>query len=164
MKFNVICVLHLQSTFPLVTRLKGLLCELAPTDGCIHGCGRVPFAPFVSGNVSLVLLLSLLPFRTFSEDTVFGEKDSVSLDYTLEKEALKKTTRNEGGWSLVSVKSTSTSTNSSNNVHVGAVCSLQDSPYRIFKVSHWARCREECSVHLHLIPPFCQALSLSLSL
>lgn len=75
--------------------------------------------------------------RTFSEDTVFGEKDTVSLDYTLEKEALKKTTRNEG-WSLMSVKSTST--NSSNNVLVGAVCSLQDSPYRIFKVSEMSTC------------------------
>lgn len=70
---------------------------------------------------------------TFSEDTVYGEKDSVSLDYILEKEALKKSCRSDNRWTSILVHPSATS--GTDNVFVGAVCSLQDSPYRIFKVS-----------------------------
>ena len=64
--------------------------------------------------------------RSYSQDTVFEETEKTSLSYTLQKESLK--IREDEGQRRADVAER-------NAALFGAVCSLQDSPYRIFKVN-----------------------------
>lgn len=77
---------------------------------------------------------SFFPYRSYSEDTMFGDQENNSLNYTLQKESLK--VKKEHHWTPKT--SPSTAKKKGHTIQpalFGAVCNLQDSPYRIFRVS-----------------------------
>jgi hypothetical protein len=76
---------------------------------------------------------------------MFGDQEKNSLNYTLQKESLK--VKKDHEWmSNTSPSSKKKSKQTIQPALFGAVCSLQDSPYRIFRVSVLGRFSVWCHV------------------